>query len=215
MKSYENENAIDGYKQNIPSLKEIIYERKEKAVETLSVSYAKNRLPLEEYERLVEYINKIESERELIVVEKIVSEYTVNDSPDSKKPEVVYDDDAESYYPETGYNNSKENLTILSSRTFQGPVKTGSQFVSILGTERIIIRKSDLRPGQTVLNVVSIFGDSVIQIEQGISVVNRVIPILGNSETKIKDLKNTGSDREIIVSGAAIFGNITIKLLKD
>ena len=79
----------------------------------------------------------------------------------------------------------------------------------------IIIRKSDLRPGQTVLNVVSIFGDSVIQIEPGISVVNRVIPILGNSETKFKDFNNTGNDRELIVSGAAIFGNITIKPLKN
>ena len=60
---------------NLPALKEIVEERKEKAIENLSDSFAKNRLPLEEYERLVEYINKIESERELIVVEKIVAEY--------------------------------------------------------------------------------------------------------------------------------------------
>jgi hypothetical protein len=60
---------------NIPALKEIVEERKEKAIDSLSSSFAKNKLPLEEYERLVEYINKIESERELVVVEKMVAEY--------------------------------------------------------------------------------------------------------------------------------------------
>ena len=59
--------------RGILSLSEIIEERKGKTIENLSASYAKNRLPLEEYERLVEYINKIESERELVVVEKFVS----------------------------------------------------------------------------------------------------------------------------------------------
>ena len=203
-------------RQNIPALKEIIDERKEKAVETLSSSYAKNRLPLEEYERLVEYINKIESERELIVVEKIVAEYKVNDLSESKRDAPAFNDDEDdSIYAERSYSNSKENLTVLSSRTFQGPLKSGSQFVSILGTEKIIIRKSDLRPGTTVLNLVSILGDSVVLVEQGICVTNRVVPVLGNSEIKFKDYKNAaGNDKELVISGAAILGNITVKLLK-
>jgi hypothetical protein len=65
----------------LPALKEIIEERKEKAIENLSDSFAKNKLPLEEYERLVEYIQKIESERELIVVEKMVAEYGGSELP--------------------------------------------------------------------------------------------------------------------------------------
>lgn len=221
MKLPENENALDKQRKNIPALKEIIDERKEKAVETLCASYSKNRLPLEEYERLVEYINKIESERELIVVEKIVAEYNRSDSPENKTaqpdPEKVsYDNEDASYFPEHGYNSSRENLTVLSSRVFQGPVKSGSQFVSILGNERIIIRKEDLRAGRTILDIVSVLGDSVVLVERGISVINRAIPILGNSDTRIKDYKNTvNNDKELIISGAAILGNITVKLLKD
>jgi hypothetical protein len=212
MKSSENGNILDRYKQNIPTLKELIDERKQKAVETLSISYAENRLPLEEYERIVEYINKIESERELIVVEKIVAEYSVNDSPASKKTEQPAYNDNGLYY--TGaYKNSKENMTVLSSRTFEGPLTSGSQFVNILGSEQIIIRKADLHSGQTVLNLVSILGDSVIFVEQGINVVNRTIPILGNSETKVKHYNNSVHDKELIVSGASILGNITIKPL--
>jgi hypothetical protein len=213
MKSPENENALNEY-GNIPALKEIIEERKEKAVSTLSASYAKNRLPLEEYERLVEYINKIESERELIIVEKIAAEYNGKESANKASQPVFYDDEDETNYPDYGLNNSMENLTVLSNRTFQGPVKSGSQFVSILGTEQIIIRRADLRSGQTVLNVVSIFGDSTVLVEPGIRVTNRAIPILGNCETKFKDYKDAYNDKELIVSGAAIFGNITIKQLK-
>ena len=121
------------------------------------------------------------------------------------------------YLPLNGLadKNSKENLTVLSSRTFQGPLISGSQFVSILGTEQIIIRKSDLRSGQTVLNLVSILGDSIIMVEKGIRVVNRSIPILGNSEVRFKDNKYDLSGKELIVSGTAILGNITIKQLKD
>ena len=80
----------------LPALKEIVDERKGKAIENLSVSFAKNRLPLEEYERLVEYINKIESERELIVIEKIVTEYSSGD-PEAKSSR--YDDDEDDYRP--------------------------------------------------------------------------------------------------------------------
>jgi len=203
-----NENG-----RNIPALKEIIDERKEKAVEALGASYSKNRLPLEEYERLVEYINKIESERELIVVEKIVAEYSGNDS--SLNETAQPDAENESYFPDRGYNSSRENLTVLSTRIFQGPVKSGSQFVSILGSEQIIIRKADLKAGQTILDIVSILGDSVVLVEQGINVINRAIPVLGNSDTKFNSYKNVANDKELIISGAAILGNITVKTIKN
>ena len=142
---------------NLPALKEIIEERKEKAIENLSASFAKNRLPLEEYERLVEYISKIESERELIVVEKIVAEH------DGKNEATVVDEEDEDEPDHRGHH-SRNNVTVLSSRTFAGPLKTGSQFVSILGSGRIKIRKKHLKDRQTVLNVVSILGDHVIMV---------------------------------------------------
>ena len=195
-------------------LKEIIEERKEKAVENLSTSYAKNRLPLEEYERLVEYINKIESERELMVVEKIVAEYDGNEAPGGR-----FDDDDDD---EPDYNRSYQsslastNLTVLSTRTFAGPLKSGAQFISLLGSGDIRVRKSDLSKKRTVLNVVSILGDCTISVEGGIRVVNRAIPILGNSDTDHKvDKEAESGEPELVISGAAILGNITVNLLKQ
>jgi len=190
----------------LPALREIVEERKEKAIENLSDSFAKNKLPLEEYERLVEYIQKIESERELIVVEKMVAEYGGSELPD--------DDDEVDKYP--GHANQGNSLTVLSSRTITGPVESGMQFVSILGSEHIKIRKADLSRRKTVLNVVSILGESVIAVESGIRVSNRAIPVLGGAWTDQKVNKNAGGGGlELVISGAALLGNITVVPLKE
>ena len=208
----------------LPALKEIIEERKEKAIENLSTSYAKNRLPLEEYERLVEYIHKIESERELIVVEKIVHEYSAEDDGNdiSNKPSEKSagrfsdhdDEDEPDYYRH--HHSSGSNLTLLSSRTISGPVKSGSQYVSILGSEYIKIRKEDLHKQRTILNVVSILGENVIFVESGIRVTNNTIPVLGGAwvDSKVHKQARDG-EPELIIAGAALLGNVTVKLLKE
>ena len=190
----------------LPALKEIIDERKETAVVRLSESYAKNRLPLEEYERLVEYINKIESERELVVVEKIVAEYNEPETP-------VNDSD---YDDEPDYSHSTSNLTALSSRTISGPFKSGEQFVNILGTTYIKVRKSDLTKRKTVLNIVSVLGECVISVESGIRVSNKAIPVLGSASVDSRINKHAQQgDAEIVVSGMSLLGEVKVKLLKE
>jgi hypothetical protein len=198
----------------LPALKEIVEERKEKAIENLSDSFAKNQLPLEEYERLVEYIQKIESERELIVVEKMVAEYGGSESPkNSNYGGNELPDEVDDYHTPEHQGSS---LTILSSRTISGPVESGMQFVSILGSEHIKIRKADLSRRKTVLNVVSILGESVISVESGIRVSNQAVPILGGAWTDRKVERNAeNGDPELVISGAALLGNITVKLLKE
>ena len=193
----------------LPALKEIIEKRKEKAIESLSDSFAENRLPLEEYERLVEYINKIESERELVLVEKLVAEH-------SRPEEPVYDNDDDEDEPDFQPSRSSGNVAILSSRTFSGPLKSGSEFVSLLGSAYIKIRKADLAKQQTVLNIVSILGDCTISVESGIRVKNKAIPILGSSSVNNKVSKLAESDEpELKISGIALLGNISVKLLKE
>jgi hypothetical protein len=197
----------------LPALKEIIEERKEKAIESLSDSFAKNRLPLEEYERLVEYINKIESERELALVEKMVAEHE-GGYDENKTP--VYDDDDESDEDEPDYRHSLGNIAILSSRNFSGPVKSGSEIVCILGSGNIKVRMADLNKRQTVLTMVSVLGDITIYVESGIRVVNKAMPILGNSSVNQKVKKQAQQDGpEIVIEGVAVLGSIAVKLIKE
>jgi len=198
---------------NIPALREIVEERKQKAIVELSESYAKNRLPLEEYERLVEYINKIESERELVVVEKIVAEYKTEEK--QEMPERQMDD-----YEEDSYVDERSGFdggaTILSSRSVSGPLKSGSQFFNLLGSTRIRIRKSDLAKRRTSLNIVNILGDAVIYVESGIHVNNKAIPVLGSARIDSK-VKKDGRDGtlELNITGVVLLGDIKVKLLKD
>ena len=195
----------------LPALKEIVEERKDKAIENLSNSFAKNRLPLEEYERLVEYINKIESERELVVVEKIVAEY---DGDDAAKPAAADNDDEPDHYHHNP--STRNNLTVLSSRTLSGPLKSGSQFISVLGSTEIKVRKEDLTKRCTELNMVSILGENVVFVEPGIRVINRVIPILGGAWVDKKVRKQAQeAEPELVISGQALLGNVTVKQLKE
>jgi hypothetical protein len=204
------------------ALKELVEERKEKAIENLSNSYAKNKLPLEEYERLVEYINKIESERELVVVEKIVAEYDAGKMSGKKAgTNVAYDDDEDDEEDYTSKYNAgrtfaNSNVSILSSRSFQGPIKSGTEFFSLLGSAQIRVRKEDLSKRRTVLNVVSILGDCSIYVESGIRVNNKAIPILGSASVNHKVKRETEDEApELVISGAALLGEISVKLLKD
>jgi len=211
--------------QKIPMLREIIEERKTRAVETLSAGYAKNRLPLEEYERLVEYINKIESERELAVVEKIVAEYRVpeenisgqdQDSGMSGSSQNYQFDDDDYVSRDDHRNNLQINPVILSTRTYAGPIKSGAEFISILGSQHIEIRKSDLGKRQTNLDIVNILGETVILVEPGIRVMNRAIPILGSADINQKVKASAHSNGpEIVISGATMLGSISVKLLKN
>ena len=198
----------------LPALKEIIEERKTKAIDSLSDSYAKNRLPLEEYERLVEYISKVESERELVVVEKIVAEHGKDEKP-------VYDDDDDDDEdePESGYvrsSRSTGNVAILSDRTFSGPLKSGTEVVSILGGASITVRKADLAKRQTTLNVVSILSDIVVYVESGIRVRNKAIPVLSSSSVNRKVNTQAQQDEpELVIKGIALLGSVNVKLMKE
>ena len=214
MKQEEELSGISAAKNvKIPALREIIEERKAIAVDTISVNYAKNRLPLEEYERLVEYINKIESERELAIVEKIVAEY-------DEKPRTVYRDAEQDDYDDETENDDNSDipgkLSILSSRTYSGPVRSGTQLISILGDGVIKIRKADLRKKRTVINVLTILGDVRIQVEPGIHVTNKSLAILADSKIDNKIFRqSTDKYPEIVIKGTILLGDLSVKLLKD
>jgi hypothetical protein len=189
-------------------LEHLIQERKEKVIVSLSDSFAKNKLPLEEYERLAEYISKTESERELIVVEKIVAEYS---DANSTKANGTKSDGMKS-----DSSSTSGTLNILSSRTYHGAVKSGAIYASILGDGNIRIQKADLKAEKTVLNIVSILGSNVISVEPGIKVKNNAMALLGSAEINRKVTKEEQDGwPELIIQGATILGSIEVKLLKE
>jgi hypothetical protein len=95
-------------------------------------------------------------------------------------------------------------------------LKSGAELISILGSGYIKVRKEDLTKRQTVLNVVTILGDTVIAVESGIRVTNKAVPVLSSASVNHKVNKQAQQgEPELKISGIALLGSITVKLIKE
>ena len=173
-------------------------DKKENLSKILSEQYSENIISIEEYERLLEYLNKIDSNKELYIIEKIIHENNVNKDLNINKTR------------EIAIHESKEkHISIFSWRTnnLKSINGDGGKYLSLFGTNQIII--NDLPKGRTVLNVKSIFGLTEIIVPKNIKITNKATPVFGGifspAETQYKE-----GLPEIYITGNAVFGNITI-----
>jgi hypothetical protein len=180
-------------------------DEKEKLVKMLSEKYSQDIISMEEYERILEYINKIETKKEINIIEKIILENVVNANELSitSRNEV------------TTSEAKEKHLSIFSWRTINiKPINGhGGKFTSCFGANRIILE--NLPKGRTVLNVNSIFGLTEIILTQDIKIINKAVPIFSGIFTP-NEIK--GSDEELselCITGKAIFGNITVKTMEE
>ncbi|MDR1443448.1 MAG: hypothetical protein LBI94_01075 [Treponema sp.] len=165
--------------------------KKEKLIEELSRQYSLDTISLDEYERLVDYAHKIETEKELTFFEKIVHE-------NSRK----------------AAGRRRNEYTILSSRKTTGlRLEEVKKIISILGDNHIIISGDDLTKAETVIHVFAVLGEIVIHVPAGISVVNRVMPVVGGVFGG-GESGNSGGGKKLIIEGEVILGNITVKTVK-
>jgi hypothetical protein len=192
--------------------------RKNLAIEALSGQFSRNALPMAEYERLVEYINKAESERELTIIEKIVDETALYAGHD---PAAFRDDSFDSgddLRPGLNGDGMKFSFTLLSSRETTGDMLRHNQntFVTILGNNTITINEGELPPGRTVLDVINILGETKITVPPGVAVTIKAVPIAGAvSLGRGVETRRTPGGSELVITGAALLGNITVRLRKE
>ncbi|MDR1948217.1 MAG: cell wall-active antibiotics response protein [Spirochaetaceae bacterium] len=187
-------------------------ERRNRAIEALSVQFSHDALPLAEYERLLDYINKAESDRELSIVEKIVDEtarYAGEDPEPYREPAST---------PNGGQGPVHFSFALLASRETRGDkLSSGvSSFISILGSNAIEIREGDLPPGQTEMDAVSVLGETRITVPPGVAVTMKAFPIAG--ETTIGrgvETRRAPGGAELVITGIALLGNISVRLRKE
>jgi hypothetical protein len=106
-------------------------DEKEKLVKILSEKYSHDIISMEEYERILEYINKIETKTEISIIEKIIYENVVD------KNELSTISRNEVTIPET----KEKHLSMFSWRTTNiKPMNgNGGKFTSCFGANRIIL----------------------------------------------------------------------------
>ncbi|MDR3171865.1 MAG: hypothetical protein LBU17_09605 [Treponema sp.] len=188
-----------------PTRTEGLENRKNRAIEALSVQFSRNSLPLEEYERLVEYIHRVESERELAIVEKVVNESTLYAAAETFKAA-----------PITGKRKRRRRtISFLASRTSSGVSLRQSRcsFFTLLGNNIINIEEGDLPPGRTEIQVVSLLGLTIINVPAGVRVINEAIPIAGGIFVE-GDTRTPSTGPELVITGGAYLGNITVRVGK-
>ena len=183
-----------------------IDEEKDRLAKNLSEQYSQNIISLEEYERILEYLNKIETKKEIYVIKKIIYE---NNGVNKNELETIQNN--EIMIPES----NERNLTIFSWRSLNiKPANgNGGKHTSLFGTNRIIV--DNLPDGKLVLNVNSIFGLTEIIVPKNIKIINKAVPIFSGIFVSEELMKENEGLPELYIFGKAIFGNITIKTAEE
>ena len=174
-----------------------VEERKNKLTDKLSTQYSLNHISLEEYERLISYSQNIETEKELVILEKIIEGHCKTNEPK----------------PASTDNFPKNHFSILSSKKTSGPITTGN-YMAILADHKIIITEDDLINDETLLNFMVVLGDVVIHVPETVSVISNAVPILADVSVDSR-VKNTDSGKRLIITGSVILGDIKVKVKKD
>jgi len=176
---------------------DIEYE-KNRLTEKLSDQYSRNVITLDEYERLLEYINKIETTKEISIANNMLQVYRFADPPEPEPVTGIFD-----------FIKGQRYDTIFSNRTINVESRNGmgGKFSVVFGTNKIIV--ANLPPGKTVINIECVFGSIEILLCQNVKIVNSITPVFSNVDTP--------HDRydeylpELHLKGEAVFGNVTIK----
>ncbi|MCL2765636.1 MAG: hypothetical protein FWD40_10215 [Treponema sp.] len=178
---------------------ELLEGKKENLSKILSEQYSQNIINIEEYERILEYINKIETNKELYIIEKIIYENNINKNLSVNEANKIII-----------HETKEKHLSIFSWRTnnLKSINGNGGKYLSIFGANRILV--NDLPRGRTVLNVKSIFGLTEVIVPKNVKIINKTIPILAGIFSPPEVDKKEEDSPELYIIGKAIFGNITI-----
>ena len=169
-----------------------IDEEKDKLMRILSEEYSKNVMTIEEYEHILEYINKIETEKELIVIKKIIQEH----SEGKDNLEIL------SY-------DSRKNIFSHKSSYVKSINGSGGKYTNVFGSDRIIVE--NLPKGKTLLHIECIFGLTEIMVPKHIKITSQISPVFSGIFVPPNEINKSENTPELYLVGRAVFGNITIQ----
>jgi hypothetical protein len=156
-------------------------DRRDKIIEQLSEKYSQNLFSLEEYERLIEYGNKIKTDKELTLFTKIIEANNVVDDE----------------------NRNSDSFKKIRS------LKKG--VATIIGDIKIEISEEDFKnSSEIIIKMFSLIGDITIYIDDGIEVNNKVIHVIGDVDIKLNTEIRNSRNKKVILKGMNFIGDIKI-----
>jgi len=189
--------------------------RKNSAIDTLTDRFARNDIPMDEYERLVADVNRAQDFRELAVIEDIVSG-AAGPAPQSApyraaaSPAGRVDPDS----PFIGEENVQSSYAVLSERRLTGEWlrKPNAAVLSFLGSHVVDMRGMELPPGPTTLEAFALLGSVEIVVPQELAVRMEAVPVAGEVRIgKAVETRERAGEPVLVITGNAILGSIEVK----
>ena len=164
----------------------------------LQWSYAHSHISIEELERRLEILNRMEDKTAMLAL--------VEDLPAPEGDPVI-----DSPMEEDGHGDSY--FAFLGSQTRRGPWDVPRQLdvAAVLGSQLLDFREARFFRGTTVIKVFTFMGSVEMTFPPGVRVTSKGMPILGSIENKVQ----SETDGPLIhIEGFALLGNITARTKK-
>jgi len=215
---------------------DLIEKRRHLLIDRLTERYAKDELPLTEYERLVQDAQNAVEMQDLAIVEAIVggTGYTANSQSAAIRQEKTRPYNPKPYHvpqaprapqapfapqaPDSPFYNPdlvQSSVSILADRRHTGKwlKKPTVAAVSILGSQVFDFRGIDLPVGPTTLEALAILGSLEIIVPPHLAVRMEVLPVAGDA-TVDKGVESSERPDEpvLVVTGNAILGSVRVRV---
>jgi hypothetical protein len=189
-----------------------MFEEKEKLTAELSEQYSKSIINLNDFEKMIDEVNKIDSAKELIVVKKMVYENPdlslIEDGKEKDRKAVEKENNTFVMSPKKFKKRKYEN--IFSSRSITAEPVNGhaGKFSCVFGSNQIKI--NSLPRGETVLQLETAFGSTEIFVPKRIKIVNEVTAVFASVSVPDNEEIAYEDQPELRIKGDAVFANITV-----
>jgi hypothetical protein len=180
--------------------------RKRQLIDVLTDRYARDELPMEEYERLVADIHRAQNPAELAVVAEIVS----GSRGEMRKGTETQGERYSVQRPE----NIQNEAAVLTERRHTGSWlrKRSVAAITFLASQVFDFRDVPLPAGETLLEIFAFLGSVDIIVPDDLAVRMEVVPIAGDASMGRGVLTHERDGRPILViAGSAVLGSVTVK----
>jgi len=185
--------------------------RKQKIIDSLTDSYARDAIDADEYERRV---GKAQEAGTIEDLEAVLAGLPAGASgvKDGQTGGTAYSDNsrnsgyAEAIHPETAF-------CLMSGRNMSGNrLSKGAQVFALMGGVNMDFRNTRLPPGETKVEVFAMMGGVEIIVPPGLAVNSSLIAIMGGTDIK-RNVKTEPYPGEpyLTISGLVLMGGVDVK----
>ncbi len=184
-------------------------DERDQAVKRLTAAFADDAIAVDEFERRVSEVYRVESPKALAEITRDLPAPAAAGGEGSALPAPV-DERTSLVRPP-----SRRLSATLGSveRTLQGPMPESLDVRAVVGSVEVDLRRADFPPGVTEIRVRSILGNIELELPAHVRVENDGHALLGNFSVKGRTRSGgQGGEPIVRITGRSILANVEVEL---